>query len=137
MTETMVGFNSNRGSFIVLILLSSVFSGCLGESDYEDSSSGFYVQYSVDCECDLLYAEYNTEYGLEYGYQDLEDGIWHSELIYYSGSESIYELYLYAADDDEDNEYTSIIGLITVNGEVAASDIVDGFDPDVEIYYYV
>ena len=113
-------------------------SGCLGDSDSsgDSSSSGFFVMYSVDCECDLLYAEYNTESGLEYGYQDLDDGVWHSRLIYFSGSSSIYELYMYAADDDGDEEYTSIIGLISIDGETAKSDIVSGFDPEVELYYY-
>jgi len=125
--------------FLVLILTSTLLSGCFGDSDSSDDSdsSGFYVQYSVDCECDVLYAEYNTENGLEYAYQDVNDGIWHSRMIYYSGTASLNELYMYAADDDEDGEYTSIIGLITVNGESAASDIVSGYDPEVELYYYV
>ncbi len=98
------------------------------------------VMYSVDCECDELYVEYQTEDTLTFGYVTVDDGVWISSPVYFSKSDYLRELYIYAADEDENGESTTLILLITIvdeNGvERDTYDMIDGIDPDGDLYYY-
>ena len=91
-------------------------------------------------DCDDLYVEYQTENTLTYGYVTLDDGVWISENVYFSESDYLRELYIYAADEDEDGQSTTLIILITLvdsNGvERDTYDMIDGIDPDGDLYYY-
>ena len=123
----------------VMVCLSLVLSGCLSDSD-DATLPSMIVIYSVDCECDELYVEYQTEDTLTYGYVTVDDGIWISSQVYFSESDYVRELYIYAADEDENGESTTLILLITLvdgNGvERDTYDMVDGIDPDGDLYYY-
>jgi hypothetical protein len=122
-----------------LILLTSSLSGCTSDDD-DYKYPSMTVKYSVDCECDDLYVEYQTENTLTYGYVTLDDGVWISENVYFSESDYLRELYIYAADEDEDGQSTTLIILITLvdsNGvERDTYDMIDGIDPDGDLYYY-
>jgi len=123
----------------VMVCLSLVLSGCLSDSD-DATLPSMIVIYSVDCECDELYVEYQTEDTLTYGYVTVDDGIWISSQVYFSESDYVRELYIYAADEDENGESTTLILLITLvdgNGvERDTYDMIDGIDPDGDLYYY-
>ena len=123
----------------VMVCLSLVLSGCLSDSD-DATLPSMIVIYSVDCECDELYVEYQTEDTLTYGYVTVDDGIWISSQVYFSESDYLRELYIYAADEDENGESTTLILLITLvdgNGvEKDTYDMIDGIDPDGDLYYY-
>ena len=123
----------------VMVCLSLVLSGCLSDSD-DATFPSMIVMYSVDCECDELYVEYQTEDTLTFGYVTVDDGIWISSQVYFSESDYLRELYIYAADEDENGESTTLILLITLvdgNGvEKDTYDMIDGIDPDGDLYYY-
>ena len=122
-----------------MVCLSFVLSGCLSDSD-DAAFPSMTVMYSVDCECDELYVEYQTEDTLTFGYVTVDDGVWISSQVYFSKSDYLRELYIYAADEDENGESTTLILLITIvdeNGvERDTYDMIDGIDPDGDLYYY-
>tara|TARA_B110000438_G_C15488907_1_gene510578 strand:- start:150 stop:545 length:396 start_codon:yes stop_codon:yes gene_type:complete len=129
---------SLKSLFLVLIFVSSSLAGCTGDDDIIFPSMT--VMYSVDCECDQLYVEYQTEDTLTFGYVTLDEGVWISDAVYFPESEYLRELYIYAADEDEDGQSTTLIILIQLvdsyGVERADFEMIDGVDPDGEVYYY-
>ena len=123
---------------IATLLLTFSLVGCLSDDDYIYPSMT--VSYGVDCECDQLYVEYNTEDSLVFGYVEVNDGVWYVNDVQFSESESVRELYIYAADEDEDGQSTTLIIMIELlddrGVERSNFDLFDGVDPDGQLYYF-
>ena len=122
----------------VLILFSSPLAGCTADEGYNFPSMT--VVYSVDCECETLYVEFQTEDSLTYGFVTVDEGVWISDSIYFPESDYLRELYIYAADEDENGETTTLIILITLvdsrGMEKSDFDMIEGTDPDGSLYLF-
>lgn len=94
-----------------IFLLTSSLIGCLG--DDEGTYDPVPIWYKVNCECDTLYVEYTTSDNGDffYGYVTPDDnGDWASSKYTFNSGDDVWtELILYAADEDENNQYRETI----------------------------
>jgi len=123
-----------------LVLLTSTMIGCLGDdSNIEETVP---IWYKVNCECDTLYVEYTTSDSEDfyYGYVTPDvNGNWvSSKYIFNSGDDIWTELILYAADEDEDNQYRETI-TATIMYDLVEFESLSRTEvmPDVEVKAYI